>query len=67
MAKIALYAAAVLFAFLAMFLAMFYAFEVEIFIGRALFGPMNILAGTIFFTLYAVCMIIAGLDIRSDK
>ena len=67
MAKIALYAAAGLFAFLAIFQATFYAFEVDIFIGSVLFGPMNMLAGTIFLTLYALWMIIASLDIRNDN
>ena len=67
MAKIALYAAAGVFAFLAIFQATLFAFEVEINVGSVLFEPINMLAGTIILTLYAVWMIIASLDIRSDN
>ena len=67
MPKIALYAAAALFAFLAIFQATLYAFEVDIIVGSVLFKPINILAGTIILTLYAVWMIIASLDIRSEN
>ncbi len=67
MAQIALYAAAGLFAFLAIFQATLFAFEVEINVGSVLFEPINMLAGTIILTLYAVWMIIASLDIRSDN
>ncbi len=67
MAKIALYAAAGLFAFLAIFPATLLAFEVDRIIGSMLFRPINMLGGTIILTLCAVWMIVASLDIRSEK
>ncbi len=67
MQKVALYTAATIFTVLATVQATLYAFDTFIFIGSTLFRPFNVLAATVLFTLLAVWMIIASLEIRSDK
>ncbi len=66
MQKVALYTAATLFTVLAAVPAIFYVFDTHIFIGSTLFRPFNALTAAILFTLFAVWMIIASLDIRGD-
>ena len=66
MQKIALYTAATVFTVLAAFPATFFVLETHILIGSTLFRPFNALMAAIFFTLVAVWMIIASLDIGSD-
>ncbi len=66
MQKVALYTAATLFTVLAAVPAVFYVFDTHIFIGSTLFRPFNSLTAAILFTLVAVWMIIASLDIRGD-
>ena len=66
MQKVALYAAATVFTVLAAVPAIFYVFDTHIFIGSTLFRPFNALTAAILFTLVAVWMIIASLDIRGD-
>ncbi len=66
MQKVALYTAATLFTVLAAVPAIFYVFDTHIFIGSTLFRPFNSLSAAILFTLVAVWMIIASLDIRGD-
>ncbi len=66
MSKVALYTAAAVFTLLAVVQATFYVFDTHIFIGSTLFRPFNALTAAILFTLVAVWMIIASLDIRGD-
>ncbi len=66
MQKVALYTAATLFTVLAAVPAIFYVFDTHIFIGSTLFRPFNALTAAILFTLVAVWMIIASLDIGGD-
>ena len=66
MQKVARYTAATLFTVLAAVPAIFYVFDTHIFIGSTLFRPFNALTAAILFTLVAVWMIIASLDIRGD-
>ncbi len=66
MQKIALYSAATVFIVLAAVQATLYVFETHILIGSTLFRPINALTAAILFTLFAVWMIIASLDIRGD-
>ena len=65
MQKIALYTAATVFIVLAAIQATLYVFETHILIGSTLFRPFNVLAVAILFTLLAVWMIVASLDISS--
>ena len=67
MQKVALYTAATVFIVLAAVQATLYVFETHILIGSTLFRPFNVLASAIFFTLLAMWMIIASLDIGSHK
>ncbi len=67
MPKVALYTAATVFVVLAVVLATLYVFDTDLFIGSTLFHPFNVLALAVLFTLLAVWMIIASLEIRSDK
>ncbi len=67
MQKIALYTAATVFIVLAAVQATFYVFDTHILIGSTLFRPFNVLTAAILFTLLAVWMIIASLDIGSHK
>ena len=67
MQKVALYTAATLFTVLAAVPAIFYVFETHIFIGSTLFRPLNALMAAILFTLVAVWMIIASLDMRGEQ
>ncbi len=67
MPKIALYTAATVFIVLAAVQATLYVFDTDLFIGSTLFRPFNVLALAVLFTLLAVWMIIASLEIRSDK
>jgi hypothetical protein len=66
MPKVALYTAATVFTAIAVFLATFYVLETQILVGNTFFRPLNILMAAILFTLLAVWMFIASLDIRSD-
>ena len=66
MQKVALYTAGTLFTVLAAVPAIFYVFDTHIFIGSTLFRPFNALTATALFTLLAVWMIIASLDILGD-
>ncbi len=66
MQNVALYTAATVFTVLAAVQATLYVFDTNIFIGSTLFRPFNVLAATVLFTLLAVWMIIASLDIRGD-
>ena len=66
MQKVALYTAATLFIVLAAVPATFYVFDTHVLIGSTLFRPLNALTAAILFTLFAVWMIIASLDIRGD-
>ncbi len=47
--------------------AIFYVFDTHILIGSTLFRPFNLLAIAILFTLLAVWMIIASLDMGSHE
>ena len=67
MQNVALYTAATVFTVLAAVQATLYVFDTHIFIGSTLFRPFNVLAATVLFTLLAVWMIFASLEIRSDK
>ena len=67
MQKVALYTAATVFTVLAAAQATLYVFETHILVGSTLFRPLNILAAAIFFTLLAVWLIIASLDMGSDE
>ncbi len=67
MPKIALYTAATVFTVLAAVQATLYVFDTHILIGSTLFRPFNVLAVAILFTLLALWMIIASLDIGSRK
>ena len=67
MPKVALYTAATVFTALAAVHATFYAFETHILVGSTLFRPLNALMAAILFTLLAMWMIIASLEIRRDK
>ncbi len=67
MQKIALYTAATVFIVLAAVQATLYVFDTDLFIGNTLFRPFNVLALAVLFTLLAVWMIIASLEIRGDK
>ncbi len=67
MQKIALYMAATVFIVLAAVQAIFYVFDTHIFIGSTLFRPFNALTAEILFTLFAVWMIIASLDMGSHE
>ena len=67
MPKVALYTAATVFVVLAAVQATLYVFDTDLFIGSTLFRPFNVLALAVLFTLLAVWMIIASLEIRSDK
>ncbi len=67
MQKIALYTAATVFIVLAAAQATFYVFETHILVGSTLFRPLNALMAAVLFTLMAVWMIIASLDIGSRK
>ncbi len=67
MQNVALYTAATVFTVLAAVQATLYGFDTNIFIGSTLFRPFNVLAATVLFTLLAVWMIIATLDIRGDR
>ncbi len=67
MPKIALYTAATVFTVLAAVQAKLYVFETHILVGNTLFRPLNALMAAVLFTLMAVWMIIASLEIRSDK
>ena len=67
MQKIALYTAATVFIVLAAVQAIFYVFETHILVGSTLFRPLNALMAAVLFTLMAVWMIIASLDIGSRK
>ncbi len=66
MPKVALYTAATVFAVLAAAQATFYVLETQILVGSTFFRPLNVVMGAILFTLLAVWMIIASLDIGSD-
>ena len=67
MPKIALHAATVVFIVLGTLLAALYAFDTDILVGSTFFRPLNVLAAAILFALLAAWMIIASLDLRSDK
>ena len=67
MPKIALYTAATVFTVLAAVQATLYVLETHILVGSTLFRPLNALMAAILFTLMAVLMITASLEIRSDK
>ena len=67
MPKVALYTAATVFTVLAAAQATLYVFETHILVGSTLFRPLNVLMAAILFTLLAVWMIIASVDIRSEK
>ncbi len=67
MQKVALYTAATVFIVLAAVQAIFYVFETHILVGSTLFRPLNALMAAVLFTLMAVWMIIASLDIGSRK
>ncbi len=67
MSKVALYTAAVVFTFLAIVQTTFYVLETHILVGTTLFRPFNVLMAAIVFTVMAVWMVIAGLDIGSHK
>ena len=67
MPKVALYTAATVFTVLAAVQAIFYVLEIHILIGSTLFRPFNVLMAAILFSLLAGWMIIASLEIRSDK
>ena len=66
MPKVALYTAATVFTVLAAVQAALYVLETDVLVGSTLFRPLNVLMAAILFTLLAVWMIIASLDIRSD-
>ncbi len=66
MPKVALYTAATVFTVLAAVQATLYVLETDVLVGSTLFRPLNVLMAAILFTLLAVWMIIASLDIRSD-
>ncbi len=67
MPKVALYTAATVFTVLAAVQAALYFLETDVLVGSTLFRPLNVLMAAILFTLLAVWMIIASLEIRSDK
>ncbi len=67
MQKIALYTAATIFTVLAAVQATLYVFDTHILIGSTLFRPFIVLMATVVFTLLALWMIIASLDIGSRK
>ncbi len=67
MPKVALYMGAAVFALLAAVQGVLFLMEVDVVIGGSLVRSMNILGGTILFTLLAVWMIIASLDIPAEK
>ncbi len=67
MPKVALYTAATVFTVLSAVLATFYVFEIDIFVGSTLFRPFNAITAALLFTILAVWMIIASLEIRSDR
>ncbi len=67
MSKVALYTAATVFTVLAAVQATLYVFDTHILIGSTLFRPFNVLMATVVFTLLALWMIIASLDIGSRK
>ncbi len=67
MPKIALYAAAAVFALLAALQGLLYLLEVDAFIGGSLYRPMHFLAAAILFTLLAVWMFIASQDMGSHE
>ncbi len=67
MPKIALYTAATVFTALAAICAVFYILDLNIVFGNNLFRPLNIVAAAILFILLAGWMVIASLEIRSDK
>ena len=67
MSKVALYTAAVVFTFLAIVQTTFYVLDTHILVGTTLFRPFNVLMAAILFTVMAVWMVIAGLDLGSDK
>ncbi len=66
MPKVALYTAATVFTALTAVQATLYVLETDVLVGSTLFRPLNVLMAAILFTLLAVWMIIASLDIRSD-
>ncbi len=66
MPKVALYTAATVLTVLAAVQATLYVLETDVLVGSTLFRPLNVLMAAILFTLLAVWMIIASLDIRSD-
>ena len=67
MPNIALYAAATVFTALGVLSAALYAFDTDILVGSTLYRPLNMLAAAILFALLAAWMIIAILDLQSDK
>ena len=67
MPKVALYTAAAVFTSLAAYQATLYVLVTHILIGSTLFRPFNVLMAAILFSLLAGWMIIASLEIRSDK
>lgn len=67
MPKVALYMGAAVFALLAAVQGVLFLMEVDVVIGGSLFRSMNILGGAILFTLLAVWIIIASLDIPAEK
>ena len=64
---IALYTAATVFTALAAIYAVFYILDINIVFGNNLFRPLNIVAAAILFMLLAGWMVIASLEIRSDR
>ena len=60
-------AAAAVFTALGALLAVLYAFDTDILVGSTFFRPLNMLAAAILFALLVAWMIIASLDLRSDK
>ena len=67
MQKVAMYTAATVFTVLAAVQATLYVFETHILIGSTLFSPFNVLAAAILFTLLAVWMVIASLEMGSHE
>ncbi len=67
MPKVALYTAATVFTALAAICAAFYIPEINIVFGNNLFRPLNVVAAVILFILLAGWMLIASLEIRSDR
>ena len=63
MPKVTLYTAAAVFGPQ----GVFYLMETDIFVRGSFFRPIKFLAGAILFTLLAVWMIFASLDVRSER